>query len=140
MLVVFRFLSHVPLPNVDQNALSGAFKNNAVLGFLNVFSGNALRRLSVAALGVYPYITASIVMQILVPIVPRLQALSKEGEQGRNRIQLYTHWLTVPLCLLQGYAQLSILTNTSPPAIRNFGFGSAGNFLPTLATLVPIIA
>src|SRR5579872_4041274 len=63
MLVVFRFLSHVPLPNVDQNALTGAFNGNAVLGFINVFIGNALRRLSVAALGVYPYITASIVMQ-----------------------------------------------------------------------------
>jgi preprotein translocase subunit SecY len=111
-----------------------------VLGFLNVFSGNALRKLSVAALGVYPYITASIVMQILVPIIPRLQALSKEGEQGRNRIQLYTHWLAVPLCLLQGYAQLTILTNTSPPVLRNFGFSSTDNILPTIATLGSVVA
>lgn len=140
MLVIFRFLSHVPLPNVDQNALSGAFNNNAVLGFLNVFSGNALRRLSVAALGVYPYITASIVMQILIPVVPRLTALSKEGEQGRTRIELYTHWLTVPLALLQGFAQLSILTRTNPPALRNFGFGSSTTFLPTLATLASVVA
>lgn len=140
MLIVFRFLSHIPLPNVDQRALSGAFNNNAVLGFLNVFSGNALRRLSVAALGVYPYITASIVMQILIPVVPRLQALSKEGEQGRNRIQLYTHWATVPLALLQGYAQLSILTHTNPPALRNFGFGSGGSLLPTIATLASVVA
>jgi preprotein translocase subunit SecY len=140
MLVVFRFLSHVPLPNVDQTALSGAFQNNAVLGFLNVFSGNALRRLSVAALGVYPYITASIVMQILVPVVPRLNALSKEGEQGQKRVQLYTHWMTVPLALLQGYAQLSILAQPGTHAIRNFGFSSSDQFLPTLATLGSVVA
>ncbi|MHB8576005.1 MAG: preprotein translocase subunit SecY, partial [Dehalococcoidia bacterium] len=96
--------------------------------------------LSVAALGVYPYITASIVMQILVPIIPRFQALSKEGEQGRNRIQLYTHWLSVPLCLLQGYAQLSILSNTSPPVLTNFGFSSSANILPTIATLASVVA
>ncbi len=140
MLVVFRLLTHVPLPNVDQNALTSAFKGNAVLGFLNVFSGNALRKLSVAALGVYPYITASIVMQILVPVIPRLQALSKEGEHGRNQIQLYTNWMTVPLALLQGYAQLSILTNTSPPALRNFGFSGSGQILPTFATLGSVVA
>jgi preprotein translocase subunit SecY len=143
MLVVFRALTHVPLPNVNQSALSTAFNNNAVLGFLNVFSGNALRKLSVGALGVYPYITASIVMQILVPVVPRLQTLSKEGERGRNQIQLYTHWLTVPLALLQGYAQLSILANTgsgSAQVLRNFGFGSSATFLPTLATMASVVA
>jgi preprotein translocase subunit SecY len=140
MLVVFRALSNVPLPNVNQSALSSAFNNNALLGFLNVFSGNALRKLSVAALGVYPYITASILMQILVPIVPRFQALSKEGERGRNQIQLYTHWLTVPLALVQGYLQLSILTHTSPPALLNFGFGSTSQILPTIATLGSVLA
>jgi len=140
MLVVFRFLSHVPLPNVNQQALTGAFNGNSLLGFLNLFSGNALRHLSVAALGVYPYITASIVMQILVPVVPRLTALSKEGEQGQKRIQLYTHWMTVPLALLQGYAQLSILAQPGTSAITHFGFGSADNILPTLATLASVVA
>ncbi len=141
MLVVFRFLAHVPLPNVDQKSLSNAINNSSVLGFLNVFSGNTLRKLSVAALGVYPYITASIVMQILVPVIPRLQALSKEGESGRNRIQLYTHWMTVPLALLQGYAQLSILARTgNPPALRNFGLGDSATLLPTIATLASVVA
>jgi len=143
MLVVFRAIAHVPLPNVNQAALTDAFNGNAVLGFLNVFSGNTLRRLSVATTGVYPYITASIVMQILVPVVPRLQALSKEGERGQNQIQLYTHWLTVPLCLFQAYAQLSLLTRTSTaagPVLRDFGLFSASSFVPTVATLASVLA
>lgn len=143
MLVAYRFLAHVPLPNVNQAALTGAFNNNALLGFINVFSGNTLRRLSVAAEGVYPYITASIVMQILVPVVPRFQALSKEGEQGQQKIQLYTNYLTVPLALVQGYLQLEILTkiNTGQgPALRNFGLFSADTLLPTLATLASVVA
>ena len=97
MLLIFRLAAHIPLPNVDPVALRQTFDDNAILGFLNIFSGGALRNLSVAALGVYPYITASIIMQLAVPLVPRLQALSKEGESGRQRIQVYTHWMTVPL-------------------------------------------
>jgi preprotein translocase subunit SecY len=88
ILVVFRFVAHVPIPGVDTQALTDAFEGNAVLSYLNLFSGGALRKLSVAAMGVYPYITATIVMQLLIPIVPSLQALSKEGEQGRNKITL----------------------------------------------------
>src|ERR1035437_1955182 len=64
MLVVFRFVAHVPVPNVDRTALANAFKGNAILDFLSIFSGGALQNLSVAALGVYPFITASIIMQI----------------------------------------------------------------------------
>jgi preprotein translocase subunit SecY len=137
MLVVFRFVAHVPIPGVDRDLLSQAFDNNAILGFLNIFSGGALRNLSVAALGVYPYITASIIMQLLVPIVPTLQALSKEGEQGRNKIQLYTHWLAVPMAAVQGYSQLIILEQTG--AVGGVGFtGSEG--LPTFAAVVSMVA
>ena len=68
-----------------------------------------MRNFSVAAMGVYPYITSSIIMQLLVPVIPQLRALSEEGEAGRNRINQFTHWLTVPLAALQGYAQLSLL-------------------------------
>jgi preprotein translocase subunit SecY len=143
MLVVYRFLAHVPLPNVNQAGLTSAFQNNALLGFINVFSGNTLRRLSVAALGVYPYITAQIVLQILIPIVPRLQALSKEGEQGQKRIQLYANYLTVPLALVQGYLQLEILAKINTPAgpaLRNFGLFDGSTFLPTIATLASVVA
>jgi preprotein translocase subunit SecY len=137
MLVVFRFVAHVPIPGVDRDLLSQAFDNNAILGFLNLFSGGALRNLSVAALGVYPYITASIIMQLLVPIVPTLQALSREGEQGRRKIQLYTHWLAVPMAAVQGYSQLIILEQSG--AVGGVGF-TGSEALPTFAAVVSMVA
>ncbi|MGB2877813.1 MAG: preprotein translocase subunit SecY [Dehalococcoidales bacterium] len=109
ILVIFRFIAHVPVPGVDQNALQALFERNALLGMLDMFSGGAMRRLSIAAMGVYPYITASIIMMLLVPVIPRLQALSREGETGRNKINLITHWLVVPLASVQGYGQLIYL-------------------------------
>ena len=112
MLVVFRFVAHIPIPGVDPRALESAFNSNRLLGFFNLFSGGALRRVSIAALGVYPYITSSIIMQLITPIFPSLQNLQKEGEQGRHRLELYQHWMTVPLCFVQGYAQLVILHQT----------------------------
>jgi preprotein translocase subunit SecY len=137
LLVVFRFVAHVPIPGIDSALLKEAFDNNAILGFLNLFSGGALRNLSVAALGVYPYITASIVMQLLVPIVPSLQALSREGEQGRRRIQLYTHYLAVPMALFQGYSQLIILEQVG--AVSGVGF-TGPDALPTLSAVVSMTA
>ncbi len=120
ILVIFRFVAHVPLPGVDQTALQALFERNALLGMLDMFSGGAMRRLSVAAMGVYPYITASIIMMLLVPVIPRLNALSREGETGRNKINLITHWLVVPLASVQGYGQLvylqreGVLASTDP--------------------------
>jgi preprotein translocase subunit SecY len=109
ILVIFRFIAHVPIPGVDQNALQALFERNALLGMLDMFSGGAMRQFSIAAMGVYPYITASIIMMLLVPVIPRLQALSREGESGRNKINLITHWLVVPLASVQGYGQLVYL-------------------------------
>ena len=137
MLVVFRFVAHVPIPGIDSALLKRAFENNAILGFLNLFSGGALRNLSVAALGVYPYITASIIMQIMIPIVPSLQALSKEGEQGHNKIQVYTHYLTVPLAVIQGYSQLIVLQRSG--AITGIGL-SGSDALPTVSAVVSMTA
>jgi preprotein translocase subunit SecY len=141
MLVVFRFVAHIPIPGVNPALLDQAFESDdstaAFLGTLNIFSGGALRQLSVAALGVYPYITASIIMNIMTPMVPRLQALSREGEQGRNRIQLYTHWLAVPLAIVQGYSQLLILQQVG--AVNNIGF-SGPNALPTFAAVISMAA
>ncbi len=140
LLIVFRFVAHVPIPGVNSSVLEQAFENNAILGFLNLFSGGALRQLSVAALGVYPYITASIVMQLLVPIIPSLQALSREGEQGRNRIQLYTHYLAVPMALAQGYAQLVIL-DQSANGVLTYDVSLTGpGALPTLSAVVSMAA
>ncbi|MCH8849631.1 MAG: preprotein translocase subunit SecY [Chloroflexi bacterium] len=137
LLVVFRFVAHVPIPGVNTALLEEAFENNAILGFLNLFSGGALRNLSVAALGVYPYITASIVMNLLVPIIPSLQSMQREGEQGRNRIQLYTHYLAVPMALAQGYAQLVILQQSG--AVGGIGF-SGPEALPTLSAVISMTA
>ena len=109
-LIVFRFVAHVPVPGVDPAQLRQTFESNAILGFLNIFSGGALQNLSVAALGVYPYITATIVMQLATPLIPRLKALSEEGEAGRERLQMYSHWMTVPLAVFQGYAQLTLIS------------------------------
>jgi len=109
ILVIFRFVAHVPLPGINVSALEALFARNQLLGMLDLFSGGAMRVMSVAAMGVYPYITATIIMQLMVPVIPRLQALSQEGEAGRHRINLITHWLTVPLAGLEGYGQLVFL-------------------------------
>ena len=110
ILVIFRFVAHVPLPGVNLEALEEIFEQNQLLGMLDLFSGGAMRNFSIVAMGVYPYITATIIMQLLTPVIPRLQALSMEGEAGRNKINMYTHWLTVPMAALQGYAQLVLLS------------------------------
>lgn len=109
ILVVFRFVAHVPLPGIDVEALSQLFEQNQLFGMLDLFSGGAMRRFSVAAMGVYPYITSSIIMQLLVPVIPRLQAISREGEAGQRKINRITHLLTIPMAALQGYGMLAIL-------------------------------
>ncbi|RJQ07363.1 MAG: preprotein translocase subunit SecY [Dehalococcoidia bacterium] len=138
MLIIFRFIAHVPVPGVDREQLKATFESNAILGFLNIFSGGALKNLSIAALGVYPYITASIVMQLASPLVPRLQALSQEGESGRQKIQVYTHWITLPLAAFQGYAQLLLIQRLGGITSIGLGFNSQG--LITLATLFAMVA
>jgi preprotein translocase subunit SecY len=141
ILVIFRFFAHVPVPGVDPAALDAAFEANPVLGFLDLFSGGALRNLSIVALGVYPYITASIILQVLTPVIPPLKALQQEGEYGRQRINQFTHYLTVPIAFLQAYAQLNLLSGafgTGDSAISGFGF--SGDFLNTLTILLTMTA
>jgi preprotein translocase subunit SecY len=100
-----------------------------------------LRQLSVASLGVYPYITASIIMQILIPLVPSLNALSKEGEAGRNKIQLYTHWMSVPMAIVQGYSQLLIINQAGNNAVLSHPIGLTGeSALPTFAAVMSMTA
>lgn len=138
ILAVYRLAAHVPLPNVDPVALKRVFESNQLLGFLDMFSGGAMSSFSVMALGVYPYITASIIFQLLTPIFPRLEALSKEGgEAGRQKINQYTHYLAIPLALLQGFAQSALLQRQG--VVANFGF-RAETLLPTLSTLATLTA
>jgi preprotein translocase subunit SecY len=132
MLVIFRFIAHVPLPGVDADALQQLFERNAMLGMLDMFSGGAMRYFSVAAMGVYPYITASIIMMLLTPIIPRLQAISQEGEAGRSRINLITHWLMVPMAGLAGYGQIVLL--------QREGVLTSAAALPTVAMVLAMMA
>lgn len=132
ILVVFRFVAHVPLPGVNPEALRQLFDRNALLGMLDLFSGGALKNFSIVAMGVYPYITASIIVTLLVPVIPRLQALSQEGEAGRDKINRLTHWLTIPAAGLSGYGQLVLL--------RREGVVASTALLPTLAMVMAMIA
>jgi preprotein translocase subunit SecY len=132
MLIVFRFVAHVPLPGVDPSALADLFQRNAMLGMLDMFSGGAMRNFSVAAMGVYPYITASIIMTLMVPVIPQLQALSREGETGKNKINQITHWLMVPMAGLAGYGQLVLL--------QREGVVASSAVLPTVAIVLSLVA
>lgn len=140
MLVVFRLVAHVPVPGVDFNALQNAFDpNNSLSGLFNVlaiFSGGALQNFSVAAMGVYPYITASIIIQLLTGVIPRLTELSKEGEAGRNQINKYTHWLTLPLATLQAFGQAQLL-QTQFGALP--GFSITNNFFYSMVVIVSLV-
>jgi preprotein translocase subunit SecY len=138
ILGVYRLASHVPVPNVDPVALRQVFEASQLLRFLDMFSGGAMSSFSVMALGVYPYITAQIIMQLLTPIFPQLEALQKEGgDAGRQKLSQYTHLLAIPLALLQGIAQGTLLQRQG--VITNFGL-SAATLLPTLSTLATLTA
>jgi preprotein translocase subunit SecY len=144
MLVIFRFIASIPVPGVNRKDLADFIDNNQLLGMLNLFSGSGLKTFSVVALGVYPYITASIIMQLMTPIIPRLNELSNEGQQGRNKINQYTHWLTVPLAMLQGYGHALLFSrsnvNGGKPLLSNFGLFNSHTFLPTIAILLSMTA
>ena len=103
ILLVFRALTNVPIPNVNTAALTNLFTDNPLLGILNIFSGGGLAAASIIGLGVNPYINASIIMQLMRGVIPALEELSREGEYGRNKINQYTRLLTVPLAFAQGY-------------------------------------
>lgn len=137
ILIVFRLVAHVPVPGVDFAVLRSLFAQNQLLGMLDLFSGGAMRNLSVAAMGVYPYITASIMMQLLVPVIPSLEATAREGEAGRARLNQYTYWLTVPAAFLQAYGQLALLQGAG--VISDFGL-VGGNALSTLAMVCSMTA
>jgi preprotein translocase subunit SecY len=131
ILIVFRALAHVPVPGADPAALSNFFENNALFGLLDLFSGGGLSRFSVVGLGVNPYINASIIMQLMTGVIPALQALQREGEYGRNRINQYTRYLSVPLAVLQSYGFLALL-NSQGVLTTDFNLAS-------FATLTQII-
>jgi preprotein translocase subunit SecY len=124
MLVVYRFLAHIPAPGVDPTELQRFLSENNFLQLLNLFSGGGLSNFSIVALGVNPYINASIIMQLMTGVVPRLQQLSREGEYGRNKINQYTRYLAVPMGFIQAYGYLAILASRDVGVITGFDLTS----------------
>jgi preprotein translocase subunit SecY len=114
-LVVFRIGTHIPTPGIDPEQLTQLFRQQSggVLGLFNLFSGGALSRFSVLALGIMPYISASIIMQLLTVIVPQLEAIKKEGEAGRRKITQYTRWFTLVLATFQAFG-ISVALESQP--------------------------
>jgi preprotein translocase subunit SecY len=140
LLVVFRFLAHIPVPGVNQTALANLLQGNDFLQLLNLFSGGGFTNFSLVALGVNPYINASIIMQLMQGVVPRLQALSREGEYGRTKLNQYTRYLAVPMALIQAYGYLAILSSSTlsagTPVIASFNLAS----LLTITQIVTLTA
>lgn len=117
LLLVYRVISHIPIPVSDPKALKtfleGAFGSNSFLSFLDIFSGGGISRFSVGMMAVGPYITATIIIQLLTMVIPRLEALSKEGEQGHHKINQYSRLLAVPLAFIEGYAMIRFIQNVA---------------------------
>jgi preprotein translocase subunit SecY len=148
ILLIYRVIAHVPVPYTDARGMAGLLANNQLLGILNLFSGGALQNFSIAAMGVYPYITATIIVQLLQPLIPRLEEWAKEGEAGRNKLNRFQYYLTVPLALLQAYGQtLTIARATAGTdgqglfeAGFNFNLFSSEFFLPTFTIILSMTA
>ncbi|MCC7289320.1 preprotein translocase subunit SecY, partial [bacterium] len=128
VLLAYSFISHIPVPVPDtarlQSFLLKLFQSNSLLGFANLFSGGTMSTFSIILMGLGPYINASIIIQLLTQVVPKFEALSKEGEQGRNKLNQYTRWLTVPLAMVQAIAMIIFVQQTS---IRTAGVDLVGN-------------
>lgn len=132
MLLVFRLISHIPVPGVNIENLKNLFSTNQFLGLLSIFSGGAMENFSVAMLGVAPYITASIIFQLLAMIIPKLEEMQKEGEEGRAKINQYTRMLTVPLAALQAYSMITFLKQSGQGIISEMGIF---NLVTTVVTI-----
>jgi len=111
LVIIFRISAHIPVSGVDLQGLQALFASNQFLGLLDIFSGGTLANFSIISLGLNPYINASIIFQLLTMISPKLEALSKEGEMGRQMINQYTRYLTVPLAILQSIGMFVLLKN-----------------------------
>jgi len=125
MLVIFRLAAHIPVPGVNAVALKNLFASNQVLGLMNVFAGGGMETFSIVMMGVAPYITSSIIFQLLGMIVPSIEEMQKE-EAGRQKINMWTRWLTVPLAAMQAYGMITLLRNSSSGimgTVSPFDFG-----------------
>jgi preprotein translocase subunit SecY len=112
MLVIFRLAAHIPIPGVNAVALKNLFANNQILGMMNLFSGGGMENFSIVMMGIAPYITSSIIFQLLGMIVPKIEEMQKE-EAGRQKINMWTRWATVPLAAMQAYGMITLLQRSA---------------------------
>jgi preprotein translocase subunit SecY len=136
LLAVYRIGAFIPTPGINHEALLQAFQaqGGTIFGFLDIFTGGSLRRFSIFALGIMPYITASIILQLATVVVPYLEKLSKEGELGRKKITQYTRYLTIALTLFQGFMTAITLERSSGNIVYNPGWGFRLMVMITLTT------
>src|SRR5579859_4734698 len=145
MLLIFRVVAYVPVPGIDPASLNKIISTkggslNQLFGLIDVFSGGSLQNFGILAMGVYPYITASIVVQLLQPIIPKMEALSREGESGQNKLSQITRYITVPLALLQAFGQMALLVNVGAISNSQFNLFNGATAIPTLSTLATLTA
>ncbi len=131
VILVFRLLAHIPVPGIDQEAVKAFFSQSEIFGFFDIFSGGGFQNFSIVALGLGPYINASIIIQLLTTILPSFEELSKEGESGREVLNNYTRLLTIPLALFNAYGLYIILRNQ-----QVIGALSTGELMVSILTLV----
>jgi len=132
LLLVFRVLASISIPGASASALKQLFDNNSLLGLLNLFSGGGLSTFSIVAMGVNPYINATIIMQLMTVVSLRLKEMAKEGEQGRKRITRYTRWLTVALGILQAYGLTVLFSSSRVNVLPNPSVGTVISIIITL--------
>jgi preprotein translocase subunit SecY len=137
LLIIFiRVLGHIPLPGVNLEILKEFLNKNQIFGLLNMFSGGTMENFSIILMGVGPYITSSIIIQLLGMIIPSLENLKKEGEYGQKKLSSYTRLLTIPLAIIQGYAMIVLLSKGGAGAGINLGGALTGFSLITALIVI----
>lgn len=134
LLFIFRVISHIPLPGIDSEALKVFFAQNQFLGLLDVFSGGSLSRFSIVAMGVNPYINASIIMNLLSMIIPQLEEIQKDGERGRNKMNQIQRYLTIPLAAIQAFGFIVLFRTQSASIFTDLSTLTVIQIILTLTT------
>lgn len=132
-LAVFRLAAHIPIPGVNVAALRDFFSANQALGLLNLFSGGGMQNFSIVMMGVGPYITASIVFQLLGMMIPKIEEMNKE-EAGRAKINMWSRWITVPLAMIQSYSMILLLKRSTAGIVADM------DLLSTVSMIITITA
>jgi len=130
-LIIYRFISAIPVPGVDLFAVRQVFSRNSLLGVFSVLTGGSANNFSIVLMGISPYINASIIIQLMTIVIPQLEALSKEGAAGRQKITSITRWITLPLAFLQSYGMILLMNN----AVQGVKVVDTSSF----ATILPIM-